>query len=51
MDQLGIDNAFKIPLMSEISVCSDAGRPAVLTLPSDHMVKQMYTLICGSIRK
>lgn len=50
MDQLGIHNAFKIPLISEISKFSDVGTPAVLGLPRDHFVKQLYTLICSCLK-
>jgi Mrp family chromosome partitioning ATPase len=51
IDQLGIENLFKIPLISELSTYSDSGTPAVLSLPKNHTIKQIYNNICTSIIK
>jgi ATP-binding protein involved in chromosome partitioning len=50
-DQLGMDNAFKVPLVAEMSDSSSAGTPAVLALPEGHELRKIYALICNSVQK
>ena len=37
--------------MNEISKLSDAGTPAVSTMPDDHPVKHTYLNICSAVHK
>ena len=39
-----------MPLMGILSKCSDEGTPAVLALPNGHFVREMYSLICASLK-